>query len=112
MSTPRLAVGKKALINTDNWFTAPDGQQYKAVFGTVNRVLDSTEALGVRTNARSTNWYVEIGNMTIAGCQIHYAVQTDSCNLGVTDNYEVKDGEVLRFQQPSRIYNADGEYIA
>lgn len=107
MNIRNLAVGKKALINTDQWFVAPDGQQYKAVFGTIKSVLDSTEALGVRTNAKSTNWYVEIGNLTVAGCQIHYAVQTDSCNLNDVMNYEVKDGELVQFMQPTRIYNAD-----
>lgn len=36
-----LQVGKKALITTNNWFMAPDGLQYKAVFGTIIRVASA-----------------------------------------------------------------------
>lgn len=103
----RLEVGKKALITTDNWFMGADGQDYKAVFGTVRAVRTSEEALGVKTNAKSTNWYVEIGNTLIAGCQIHYAVRCDKCELGEVETYSEKDGEVRKYTRPSRIYNAD-----
>lgn len=102
-----IQIGKKVLITTNNWFVAPDGRQYMAVFGTVKAVLDSQQTLGVKTNARSTNWYVELGNMTIAGCQIFYAVRTDRVELGEVPAYEVKDGVVTHIKIPSRIYNAD-----
>ena len=107
MSLKNLEIGKKALITTNDWFTGPDGKTYKAAFGTVHNVLDSQEALGVRTNARSTNWYVEIGNLTIAGCQIHYAIRTNSCHFGPAESYSVKDGALNKFDQPSTIYDAD-----
>lgn len=107
-----LQVGKKALISTNDWFTGTDGKLYKAAFGTVKAVIDSQQALGIRTNARSTNWYVEIGNMTIAGCQIHYAIRTDICELGSSESYDVKDGAVVKYQQPSRVYDADQECLA
>jgi hypothetical protein len=74
-------IGKKHLITTDQWFIAPDGETYKAVFGTVKGILSSDESLGIRTNAKSTNWYVSIGNMLIAGCQIHYVIQCDNVSL-------------------------------
>lgn len=103
-----IEIGSKALITTDNWFFAPDGRIYRAVFGTVKAVRTSEETLGVRTNARSTNWYVEIGNMTLAGCQVHYAVKTEDCNLGHATSYKVDDlGEVREFKIPSDIYHAD-----
>ena len=35
----------------------------------------------IKTNVKSTNWYVLIGNMIIAGCQIHYAIQTDAVSF-------------------------------
>lgn len=43
-----------------------------------------------------------VGNLTIAGCQIHYVVETDEVNFGkvtelVGDTYELID---------SKIYNA------
>lgn len=105
-----LEVGKKALITTHNWFVAPDGKQYMATYGTIKSVKDSQQTLGVRTNARSTNWYVELGNMTIAGCQIFYANRTDHCELGEVESFEVKDGKVLKYWVPSRIYDADQEH--
>lgn len=106
----RLEVGKKALITTHNWFTAPDGRQYKAAFGTVNAVMDAVETLGLKTNAHSTNWYVECGNLLIAGCQIYYAIRTDHCHLGKAETHTVHEGKLSVFDQPSYIYDADREY--
>ena len=71
-------LGKKYLITTHNWFVAPDGYQYKAVFGTFNGITKDKEILGISTNRHSTDWYATIGNMTIAGCQIYYAIQTEA----------------------------------
>lgn len=102
-----LEIGKKALITTNNWFHAPDGKQYKAVFGTIKSVLSDEETLGIKTNRGSTNWYVEIGDMTIAGCQIFYAVQTDKCNLGDYEDYQTSSEQgIVKYTSPSRIYNA------
>lgn len=73
-------LGNKFLITTDNWFFAPDGRQYRAVWGKVN-VFSSDDTLGIKTNMRSTNWYVIVGEgnkqVVIAGCQVHYATM---CN--------------------------------
>ena len=77
-----LEIGQTALLTLDHWFYAPDGRQYRAVFGRVNAVRSAEETLGIKTNAKSTNWYVEIGCMTVAGCQIHYAVRCEFCELG------------------------------
>lgn len=71
-------IGKKVLINTEQWFVAPDGESYKAVHGTLHGVHTDSETLGVRTNAKSTNWYVSIGDMIIAGCQINYLILCDT----------------------------------
>lgn len=101
-------IGDKALITTDCWFLAPDGHQYKAVWGTVKAVRSSEETLGIKTNARSTNWYVEIGNMTIAGCQIHYMIKAASCKTGqCVTHHKEEDGAVKQYMLPSNIYNAD-----
>lgn len=105
----RLEIGETALITTEDWFIAPDGKQYKSVFGTVHSVLSSEETLGVKTNARSTNWYVEIGNMTVAGCQIHYAIRCSVADMNfdkVTEGY-VFEGKGTETTVASRIYNAN-----
>lgn len=95
-----LNVGDTVLLTTDNWFFAPDGRQYRAVFGTVYGIFNDHEVLGIKTNARSTNWYVGIGNMIVAGCQIHYAVKTDTCSFEKIDRPDNESVDCC-------IYNAD-----
>lgn len=100
----------KYLITTDEWFIAPDGQQYKAVWGEVKILGD--EALGVKTNRNSTNWYARVGNdndhIIIAGCQIHYAFKSEE----TPSDQKVKDWslDANNFNQketPTRIYFID-----
>ena len=71
--------GEKYLVTTDNFFYGPDGGEYRAAWGTIEVLGDSV--LGIKTNARSTNWFVKIGSddkhIIIAGCQIHYAIKSD-----------------------------------
>ena len=104
----QLEIGKGALITTDQWFIAPDGAQYRAVWGIVGAVKNSEQALGVKTNAKSTNWYVEIGKMTIAGCQIHYAARCDEyeVNFGDAEDSTIENGKEVRQRMKSKIYNA------
>lgn len=103
-----IGIGDKVLVTTDAWFFAPDGEQYKAVCGTVKGVYTAEETLGVKTNAKSTNWYVEIGNMTIAGCQIHYAIKTDIVSFKPPVREIEFNGELKISENPcSRIYDAD-----
>lgn len=102
-----IKVGDKVLVTTDNWFHAPDGKSYQSVFGTVNAISGDQETLGIRTNARATNWYATIGNVLIAGCQIHYALKTDECNTDDVEDFRVIDGETKYFSRPSYIYRAD-----
>lgn len=103
-------MNKKYIITTDNWFLAPDGQEYKAAWGTVSIVEDGV--LGIKTNRMTSNWFAKVGDgegeILIAGCQIHYAVQcerppnTKGCliwNLG-----ETKYSEHLG---PNKIYLAE-----
>lgn len=107
----KIETGVTYLITTDNWFFAPNGKQYRAAFGTVKGTLSDEEALGIKTNARSTNWFVSIGNLLIAGCQIHYAVKTDTCNLGriEEDRIHTDNTSVARIERDVEIYFADGK---
>ena len=97
------------LITTDQWFIAPDGQMYSAVWGNVEIVSD--DLLGIKTNARSTNWFAKVGNsdnhVVIAGCQIHYAVKSEDrpSNEGPTIA-DVHEGDVRFNRYNSRIYFA------
>jgi len=100
----------KYLITTDNWFYAPDGKTYAAVWGEVEILSDSL--LGIKTNARATNWYAKVGSkdnhVIIAGCQIHYSVKCDKKpSSEPVKDYRVHDGVVLDIVRPSNIYIAE-----
>ena len=100
--------GQKYLITCDNWFFAPDGENYRAAFGTVHAVVDAKTTLGIETNRNATNWYVVIGDMIIAGCQIHYAMRSDVFSP-LPPSVEI-DHEGKRNRSEcvtSRIYDAD-----
>lgn len=102
--------GQKALVTTDNWFIAPDGDTYRAIFGTVKGIRKDEETLGIKTNKGSTNWYLEIGNMFVAGCQIHYAIKTDSYSTESATRHIEYEGKLnLITEERSHIYNADKE---
>jgi hypothetical protein len=105
-----ISVGEKILVTTDHWFYAPDGKQYRAVWGTVKGVYTTEQALGVKPNAKSMNWYACIGNMTIAGCQIHYAIKTDYVDFGHVRRtlYDVPNG-AKEVKHETEIYNADSK---
>lgn len=102
-----IEIGKRYLITSDSWFYAPNGKAYRAAFGTVYGIKTSEETLGVRTNAKSTNWYVEIGRLIIAGCQIHQAVRCDECEFGIIEGFDTATGETKYFSHPSVIFDAD-----
>lgn len=71
----------KVLITTNDWFLAPDGQSYKAVWGTVV-IKRSEDLLGIKPH-NYVNWFAVInGSCIIAGCQIHYAVVCDEKPVG------------------------------
>ena len=41
----KTEIGKKYLITTDDWFYAPDGNNYKSVFGTLTGVYSDDDTL-------------------------------------------------------------------
>lgn len=101
----------KYLITTDNWFFAPDGKQYKAVWGNVVIVEDSY--LGIKTNRNSSNWYARVGNgdthVLVAGCQIHYAVRCEERpNVEDTQDFMTSpEVGITVFNRPTNIWCAE-----
>jgi len=100
----------KYLITTDAWFIAPDGKSYNSVWGNIEIVNDSI--LGIKTNARSTNWFAKIGSeekyVIVAGCQIHYAVKCESKpNTDDVEDWNVDASNYLEFKRPTKIYIAE-----
>lgn len=101
--------GQKMLITTDNYFFAPDGRQYRAAFGVCKGVQDSDQSLGIKANRGSSNWYILLGDLLIAGCQIHYAIATENVHLGPTNEYTFHEGVKMPYTCPSQVYYAGGE---
>lgn len=101
-------VGEKYLITTDEWFVAPDGGTYKAVFGTLHGISSDEQLLGMATNRHSTNWYVLVGSMILAGCQIHYVIKTDSVSSRAPKRDIEHQGKLSSAAEAySRIFMAD-----
>jgi len=72
--------GKKYLVSTDNYFRAPDGENYCAAWGTCYlKKID--QVLGFTPIRPSTNWFLKVGSgdhyIIIAGCQIHYVMRSE-----------------------------------
>ena len=101
-------INEKYLITTDAWFIAPDGYQYQAVFGTVHSVANDETILGIKTNRGSSNWYVVIGDMIVAGCQIHYCIRCDEISKGPSYRQIEHNGELkTQRENHTKIYLAD-----
>lgn len=111
MSKQNVAqVGKNYLITTNDFFIAPDGNYYKGVFGEINGVFTDKDSLGIETNNRSTNWYVSIGNMLVAGCQVFYVIKTDNVDFNnYTREIEYEGKIQSSTANQSHIYNANVE---
>jgi hypothetical protein len=75
-----ITPGKRYLITADHWFLAPDGEEYRGVWGKC-KVVEAKEQFGFVPQRPSTNWFLQVGegenSMILAGCQIHYAVECD-----------------------------------
>ncbi len=81
--------GKKYLVTLDSYFVAPDCEQYRAVWGEA-KVHEASRALGLKPT-RSTNWFLKVGTVGIAGCQIHFITECEERPKRKIGNYEDKD---------------------
>lgn len=97
---------KNVLVSTSEWFVAPDGNQYKAVWGkleSINKVDESS--LGFAPNRPNANWVFKIGNMFIYGCQIKYLILSEKRpQIDFTRSWEVHNGELKIHNGPSFIF--------
>lgn len=99
-------IGKTVLVTTDQYFLAPDGKQYRAVFGKLRGVRGAEQTLGIKVSARSQDWYAEVGRMVIAGCQIHYVIGCEDVNDGPAADYTTTKHGAVFYDRPSAIYLA------
>jgi hypothetical protein len=70
----QIKEGENYLVTTDGWWFAPDGMQYKSVWGKAS-IQKTEDVLGFTPLRPSTNWFISIWKVIIAGCQIHYLIR-------------------------------------
>lgn len=99
---------KNCLVTTQGWFIAPDGKEYRSVYGKLKAVHEAGKTLGFIPNRSHANWFIEIGNMIIMGCQVMYFIQTDKVNLDKATHWTASDEKGIKEDlAPSKIYNAN-----
>ena len=96
---------KYYLITTNEWFIAPDGEQYRAVWGKCF-LKETKDVFGFVPLRPSTNWYCEVGegenSMIVAGCQINYAVKCDKRPVFKPDTFIAQETQLK--EKINRIY--------
>jgi hypothetical protein len=99
-------INKTCLITTSGWFYAPDGRQYKAVWGTLKAIHEVSKAFGFIPSRAFANWFIEIGDMTIMGCQVLYVIACDKPNTDKILDWhsESKNEPIVEFERPTAIY--------
>ena len=84
--------GKKALVSVDDWFTAPDGNSYKSVWGNV-KVINAEAMFGV-IPVNCTNIFLQVGegdkSMLIAGTRVHYMVLSEQKPVVTNNTYIIE----------------------
>lgn len=65
-------INQKVLITTSEWFVGPDGKDHKAVWGTLKGVYEAGKHLGFIPNRAHANWFYEVGDIIMMGCQVKY----------------------------------------
>ena len=98
-------LNKKVLITTAQWFIAPDGKQYRAAWGELKGVHEAGKTLGFIPNRSHANWFLQVGNMTIMGCQVLYVIECENKpNAERVEDYTTNTGELKEFHRPTQIY--------
>jgi hypothetical protein len=100
-------IGKKVLITCQSWFYGKDGRSYRAVHGTLKAVHEAGKTLGFIPNRAHANWFLEIGDMVIMGCQVLYVQECEEvAREDVMDwtSGENVQGGIQHFMRPTTIY--------
>lgn len=84
--------GEKMLITCDEFFCAPDGKFYRAIYGRV-WIHRFDESFGFKAHGHA-NWMVRVcrdedneNGVTIAGCRVNYAVKMEETPALVVGNF-------------------------
>jgi hypothetical protein len=99
-------IGKNVLITCQSWFIAPDGKQYRSAWGKLNAVKEAKEHVGFTPNRTHANWFIELGNMTIMGCQVLYYIECPEkpSDVVIEHAFDSDKKQIYNYRKPSEIY--------
>jgi hypothetical protein len=100
-------INKKVLITTQNYFVGKDGKQYRSVHGTLKAVHEAGNTLGFIPNRSHANWFIEVGDMVIMGCQVMYLQQVDKVNTDFVEDWKDNESGIVNYKRPSLIYETN-----
>lgn len=100
-------IGKKVLVTCSQWFLAPDGNEYRAAFGTLTCIINDNE-MNIRMARTHANFYLKVGGFMIAGCEAKFVIQSDiEPPKGMVKGWTTHEGKFVEYERPSLIYFAD-----
>ena len=100
-------INKKVLVTTQGWFYGKDGRSYKGVHGTLKAIHEAGKTLGFIPNRAHANWFIEIGEMVIMGCQVMYIVECETIHTGNVIDWTTEaqsETGIKEYQRPTAIY--------
>jgi hypothetical protein len=99
-------INKKVLVTTEAWFIGRDGRSYRAIHGTLKAVHEVGKTLGFIPNRSHANWFIEIGEMIIMGCQIMYMEQCNTVHTGSVMDWTTEENVngIKEYERPTSIY--------
>jgi hypothetical protein len=101
-------LGQNVLCTCQSWFIAPDGKNYRAIWGKLHSINEAGKTLGFIPNRSHANWFYEIGNMMIMGCQIMYLIKCEhEPNVANVPDYSADAANGIKeYDRPTTIYLA------
>lgn len=97
-------VGQKILVTTNGWFYGTDGKLYRGAWGTLHGVHEAKAVIGIDPVRGNANWFIEIGDMVIMGCQVMYFMACPEAppERNIADHKT--DNGLNEFERPSEIF--------
>jgi hypothetical protein len=99
-------IGQNVLVTTQDWFYGTDGKSYRGAWGKFKAVHEAKDALGILPNRPNVNWFLEIGNMSIMGCQVMHVIKCPEPppEYSIKDHSRDSPNGIIEYQRPSEIF--------
>ncbi len=101
-------IGQNVLITTQNWFYGTDGKAYRGAWGTLKGVHKAEDTMGIVPNRSHANWFIEIGDMIVMGCQVLYITKCKNPPPPESiKDHATSSGDLKEFIRPGEIFIMD-----